>query len=52
METPQTIEQKMTAGDLLDSGLVGLWASRADIDDSLAFAQKLHHQAEHPYKKA
>lgn len=31
----------MTLGDLLDSGLVGIWADRADIVDSTQFAQTL-----------
>jgi len=31
----------MTFGDLLDSGLVGLWADRDDIGDSTEFAQTL-----------
>ncbi len=46
METTQTVEQKMTAGDLLDSGLIGLWASRSDLGDSLTFAQRLRRRAE------
>ena len=36
-----------TAGDLLQSELVGLWADRVDIGDSLAFARQLRQQAEH-----
>ena len=36
----------MTARDLLESGLVGMWADRKDIDDSLVFAQRLQRQAE------
>lgn len=35
----------MTAADLLTSGLVGLWADRTDIDDSLVFAQQLRQMA-------
>ena len=31
----------MTLGDLIDSGLVGLWADRDDIGDSTEFAQTL-----------
>lgn len=37
----------MTAADLLQSSLVGIWADRDDIGDSVAFARKLRHQAEH-----
>jgi hypothetical protein len=37
----------MTAADLLQSSLVGLWADRTDIGDSVAFARKLRQQAEH-----
>lgn len=33
--------QELTASDLLKSDLVGLWADRQDIDDSLEFARKL-----------
>jgi hypothetical protein len=35
-----------TAGDLLESGLVGLWANRDDIGDSREFARRLRRQAE------
>lgn len=35
-----------TARDLLNSELVGLWADRADISDSLDFARHLRQQAE------
>jgi hypothetical protein len=37
----------MTAQDLLDSGLVGLWEDRDDIGDSLSFARQLRLDAEH-----
>jgi len=36
----------MTARDLLDSGLVGLWADREDITDSSEFARHLREKAE------
>ena len=39
--------QVLTASALLQSEVVGLWADRKDIDDSLAFARQLRHQAEH-----
>ncbi|MDP3184816.1 MAG: hypothetical protein Q8M58_06060, partial [Anaerolineales bacterium] len=31
--------QRMTAADLLKSGMVGMWADRKDIGDSLEFAR-------------
>jgi len=37
---------EMTARDLLESGLVGMWADRDDIEDSLAFARRLRREAE------
>jgi hypothetical protein len=39
--------RQLTARDLLQSGLVGLWADREDIKDSLTFARNLRRQAEH-----
>ena len=44
---PLMHRQQLTARDLLQSGLVGLWADRKDIEDSLGFARKLREQAEH-----
>ena len=41
---PEKLE--MTARHLLRSGLVGMWADRDDIEDSLAFARRLRRQAE------
>lgn len=40
--------QRMTAADLLKSGMVGMWADRKDIGDSLEFARSLRGQAEKP----
>jgi hypothetical protein len=37
----------MTAADLLQSPLVGLWADRDDIIDASTFARELREQAEH-----
>jgi hypothetical protein len=37
----------LTARTLLHSEIVGLWADRQDIGDSLDFARQLRHQAEH-----
>ena len=46
----QRVEQphrsEMTARDLLRSKLVGIWADREDIEDSLTFARRLRRQAE------
>ena len=42
----RTDRGEMTARDLLESGLVGMWADRNDIDDSLAFARRLRREAE------
>ncbi|MEW5988335.1 MAG: hypothetical protein AB1791_17025 [Chloroflexota bacterium] len=39
--------RELTANDLLQSGLVGLWADRQDIPDSVSFARQLRQQAEH-----
>jgi len=39
--------QELTACALLQSELVGLWADRDDVGDSLAFARQLRRQAEH-----
>ena len=38
--------RKMTATDLLKSGVIGMWAGRKDIGDSLEFARSLRKQAE------
>jgi hypothetical protein len=39
--------RELTARDLLQSEVVGLWADREDINDSLTFARQLRQQAEH-----
>ena len=41
-----SVERSMTGSDLLRSGLVGMWAERKDIDDSLEFARELRKEAE------
>src|SRR3972149_11797909 len=38
--------QAWTLGDLLESGLVGLWRDRTDITDSVEFARGLREAAE------
>ena len=47
LERAQARPRELTARDLLQSELVGLWADRDDIGDSLAFARQLRQQAEH-----
>ena len=36
----------LTAADLLQSGLVGMWADRTDISDSREFARRLREEAQ------
>ena len=48
----QPHSQDLTARDLLRSGLVGLWADRADIGDGTEFARLLRRQAEHRWGPA
>ena len=42
---PQT-KATLTAADLLQSGLVGMWADRIDIGDSREFARRLREHAQ------
>lgn len=35
----------VTLGEMLNSGLVGLWAGRTDIEDSVEFARTLRRRA-------
>ncbi len=35
----------LTLGEILDSGLVGLWADRTDIQDSVMYARELRRRA-------
>lgn len=42
----QQTTRKMTAADLLKSGMVGMWVGRKDIGDSLEFARSLRKRAE------
>ena len=42
----EEVERLWTLGDLLASGLVGMWKDRTDIDDSMEFARKLRQEAE------
>lgn len=45
VETGKASKESMTAGDLLASGLVGMWADRKDMGDSLEFARALRSRA-------
>ncbi|MFN8486660.1 MAG: hypothetical protein U0350_03650 [Caldilineaceae bacterium] len=44
--TPKTKRQCMTARQLLNSGLIGLWKNRTDITDSSSYARQLREQAQ------
>ena len=47
-QEPSAAERPIVSGaDLAGSDLIGIWADRTDIVDSLEFARKLRHQAEH-----
>ena len=48
----QPHSQDLTAQDLLQSELVGLWANRDDIGDSPDFARSLRLKAEHRWEPA
>ena len=45
VEIRQIESEGVTLQSLLDSGLVGLWADRDDITDSVDFARSLRHRA-------
>lgn len=36
----------MTGADLIESGLIGMWKDRKDIEDSSAYARRLREEAE------
>jgi len=44
-------KKRMTARDLLRSGLVGVWKDRLDIQDSHSFARKLREQAQQRHQE-
>jgi hypothetical protein len=46
IERVRQVTKPMTGKDLLNSGLVGMWAKRKDIGDSVTFARKLRKQAQ------
>ena len=39
-------KKRLTARQLLNSGLIGLWKDRTDITDSATFARQLREQAQ------
>jgi hypothetical protein len=43
---PRSVRKRMTAQDLLNSSLIGMWQDRTDIDDSAAYARQLREQAQ------
>ncbi len=46
IEKVRQVNKPMTGKDLLNSGLVGMWAKREDIGDSLEYARQLRVQAQ------
>ena len=44
--SPADNKRPMIAADLLNSGLIGMWADRTDIGDSREFASRLREQAQ------
>jgi hypothetical protein len=46
IERVRQVNKPMKGKDLLNSGLVGMWARRKDIGDSLTYARKLRAQAQ------
>ncbi len=46
IEHVRHVNKPMQGKDLLNSGLVGIWADRGDIVDSAAYARKLRAQAQ------
>jgi hypothetical protein len=46
IERARQVNKPMSGRDLLKSGVVGIWAKRKDIGDSLEYARKLRAQAQ------
>jgi hypothetical protein len=47
LDAPSTASRaRLTARRLLESGLVGLWEGRNDIEDSAAYARRLREDAQ------
>lgn len=45
-DVPAIRRPRLTARQLLNSGLIGMWQDRTDITDSTAFARQLREQAQ------
>ncbi|NOX60880.1 MAG: hypothetical protein GXP42_02865 [Chloroflexi bacterium] len=43
---PKQTKKRLTARELLDSDLIGLWENRTDIIDSAAYARQLRERAQ------
>jgi hypothetical protein len=43
---PARRKKRLTARQLLNSGLIGLWQGRTDITDSMMYARQLREQAQ------
>ena len=46
IERVRQVNKPLTGKELLNSGLVGIWAKRKDIGDSVTFARELRAQAQ------
>jgi hypothetical protein len=46
IERVRQVNKPMTGKDLLNSDVVGMWARRKDIGDSVTYARKLRAQAQ------
>ena len=46
IERVRQVNKPMTGKDLLNSGVVGIWANRRDIKDSAEYARELRAQAQ------
>ncbi len=46
IERVRQVNRPLTGKELLNSRLVGMWAKRKDIGDSITFARKLRDQAQ------
>ncbi|MBM4040143.1 MAG: hypothetical protein FJ290_16685 [Planctomycetes bacterium] len=46
MATTTKARRRLTARELLNSGLVGIWKDRQDIPDSQTFARELRERAQ------
>ncbi len=49
VSAPLKSDARMTASELLTSGLIGIWKERTDIHESSTFARQLREQAQRRY---